>query len=227
MAWFKEIEEFLSKSFIDRKLDNDEKNTFLNLFGQINEDQRRFAINKAFDIARSTIAKGGSSALQALRWLEKINKMIVSEALSLEQANVYFSPGDECRKKLKDLLHGLRKSIDICVFTISDNSLSEAIVAAHNRGITIRIITDNDKAFDKGSDIDYLLSCGVDVRKDQSRYHMHHKFAVFDGIYVASGSFNWTRSASEFNQENILVSNAPKPIKQFLSQFERLWCDYS
>ena len=53
--------------------------------------------------------------------------------------------------------------------------------------------------------------------------HMHHKFAVFDGKIVVSGSYNWTRSAAEDNEENIVVTNEQKIVQSFHEQFGRLW----
>lgn len=52
---------------------------------------------------------------------------------------------------------------------------------------------------------------------------MHHKFAVFDETIVLSGSYNWTRSAAEDNDENIIVTNEQKIVRAFRIQFEKLW----
>lgn len=60
---------------------------------------------------------------------------------------------------------------------------------------------DNDKRFDDGSDIARLAALGIEVRLDDTPFHMHHKFAIFDGTSIANGSFNWTRSASSSNHE--------------------------
>jgi mitochondrial cardiolipin hydrolase len=61
------------------------------------------------------------------------------------------------------------------------------------------------------------------VRLDRSPDHMHHKFAVFDRTTLATGSFNWTRSASEFNQENLVITANPALVNAFSEEFERLW----
>ena len=41
-----------------------------------------------------------------------------------------------------------------------------------------------------------LAELGVAVRIDRSEHHMHHKFALFDDAILATGSYNWTRSAA-------------------------------
>ena len=88
--------------------------------------------------------------------------------------------------------------------------------------MTIRIITDDDKTMDRGSDIEFLKNRGAKVKMDDSPHHMHHKFALFDDELLLTGSYNWTRSASQYNQENILETNDPKAIDQYKREFERL-----
>jgi phosphatidylserine/phosphatidylglycerophosphate/cardiolipin synthase-like enzyme len=52
---------------------------------------------------------------------------------------------------------------------------------------------------------------------------MHHKFAVADGDLLLTGSYNWTRSASTENNENIIVSNNTPLVKQFQQEFDKMW----
>lgn len=111
----------------------------------------------------------------------------------------------------------------ICVFTISDDRLSDAIMAAHRSGLTVRVISDNDKMHDRGSDVERLSQAGVNVRIDRSPEHMHHKFMVIDGHTVMTGSYNWTRSAETRNEENIIAVDDPQLATRFSEEFERIW----
>jgi phosphatidylserine/phosphatidylglycerophosphate/cardiolipin synthase-like enzyme len=52
---------------------------------------------------------------------------------------------------------------------------------------------------------------------------MHHKFAIFDGGLLVNGSFNWTRSAAEWNSENLLLTTDPALVAAFRREFDRLW----
>ncbi|MFV1984811.1 MAG: phospholipase D-like domain-containing protein, partial [Thiohalomonadales bacterium] len=85
------------------------------------------------------------------------------------------------------------------------------------------IITDNDKSMDLGSDIERLAHLGVAVKTDNTDYHMHHKFAVFDNKILLTGSYNWTRSATLYNQENLLTTHDRKLVSEYSNEFERLW----
>jgi len=223
------IEDWLSETLEDFKLSQSEVLELRELLPQLSSDQTSFVRNKAFSLAREIIHLGGDNAVSTLIWLEKIVKTIDSSRLGkdLIESSAHFSPGEDCRRKLLDLLVSARVSIDISVFTISDDRLAEAINTAHQRGILVRIITDNDKANDIGSDIYFLIDQGIDIRMDKTDNHMHHKFAVIDKNILVNGSFNWTRSATDYNQENILVTDEIKLVSAYLEEFEGLWKEFS
>jgi mitochondrial cardiolipin hydrolase len=138
-------------------------------------------------------------------------------------AEVFFSPGDACRLRIAHRFNVAKRTADVCVFTITDDRISKTIHAAHRRGVIVRIITDNDKAFDLGSDIDAFRQAGIEVRIDATPFHMHHKFAIFDGQHLLNGSYNWTRSAAEQNEENLVDTDDPALVQAFQQQFETLW----
>jgi phosphatidylserine/phosphatidylglycerophosphate/cardiolipin synthase-like enzyme len=136
---------------------------------------------------------------------------------------VYFSPGEETREEIVSQIIKAKSKIDICVFTLSDNRITDALIQAWHNGIDIRIITDNDKQFDKGSDIEELSDNGISIRKDLTKHHMHHKFAIFDDLKLLTGSYNWTRSAETSNQENTIITENKFLIEQYQDIFKELW----
>lgn len=218
-----ELEQLLIDSLEDFKLSQDEKAVFRGFSDTLSDDQLRFLRNKAFDLSRGYIEEGGEKALRVHNWLDRLVKVIQPlEKKTQIQPEAYFSPGTDCRNKIIRLIETAKQSIDICVFTISDNKITQAIFAAFKRGVVVTIISDNDKSNDRGSDIDYLSEHGVKVILDKSSYHMHHKFAVFDNRILLNGSFNWTRSATDANEENITVLADPALVLQFRERFEDL-----
>jgi phosphatidylserine/phosphatidylglycerophosphate/cardiolipin synthase-like enzyme len=148
-----------------------------------------------------------------------------AKASGASVGEAHFSPGEACRARIMGLLDGARASADICVFTITDDSISERIVAAHRRGVSVRVITDNEKSLDEGSDARGLERVGVAVRVDRSEAHMHHKYAIFDEEVLLTGSYNWTRSAALYNRENLVVTREARLVVAFGRDFETLWGD--
>ena len=220
-----ELENWLLATLEDFKLSQSEALELREILPKLAQDDVAFVRNKAFALAREPARLGGDNAVASLLWLEKISKVIDNfrQTQSVSITEAHFSPGEDCRRQLLDLLVAARETLDISVFTISDDRLSDAIAAAHRRGIQVRLITDNDKAHDLGSDIYKLIDQGVEVRMDNTDNHMHHKFAVVDKRILVNGSFNWTRSATDYNQENILVTDEPKLVSAYLAEFGSLW----
>lgn len=213
----------LEGTFADRQLDPAEKLALAELARTLARDELRFLRNRAFDLARAPIAEGGSDAMPSFRWLEQVIRALDTGAPGEEEVAAWFSPGQDCRRAILDQIARSRRTLDVCVFTISDDRIAEALLVAHRRGIAVRVLTDNDKTDDEGNDVDRLAAAGIAVREDRSAWHMHHKFALVDGHTLLNGSFNWTRSASDYNQENVLVTQEPRLVEAFAREFERLW----
>ncbi len=216
----------LLESYADFRLSTDEKHELKRLLNEVKQEPTRlnFVRNKAFSIVADNFRTDRAEYAASLNWLEQVVKSIDSIRNTTNViSSSYFSPGEECARKIIALLERAKHTIYICVFTISDNNISAAILAAHRRGIEIKIITDNDKAHDKGSDIYDLNRKNIKIKIDRGPSHMHHKYAIIDNKELINGSFNWTRSASKYNQENIIVTNELSLIDSFGENFSRLW----
>jgi phosphatidylserine/phosphatidylglycerophosphate/cardiolipin synthase-like enzyme len=165
-----------------------------------------------------------AETLDVLRWLEQVAKTLdAANGAATVVSSAYFSPGDTCLRRLSHLMRGCKATLDVCVFTIADDRLTDAILDCHARGVQVRIVSDNEKQYDAGSDIQRMVAHGIPVRLDRGAPHMHHKFALFDGRVLANGSFNWTRSATRDNDENLVVTDDPNLVRVFGLQFEKLW----
>ena len=86
-----------------------------------------------------------------------------------------------------------KKSIDLCIFSFSNDDLSNEILNAHKRGVEVRIITDDEAMKNKGADTQKMADNGIPCRTDSHvQYHMHNKFMIVDSLFLVTGSFNWT-----------------------------------
>jgi mitochondrial cardiolipin hydrolase len=213
----------LRASLADLRLDYEEREALRDLGAALKPEQVRFLRNRAFALVEDHL-HAPDSARAALAWLRQVVRTLDLHAeAAREPASAHFSPGESCRQRLLTLCRSARISIEVCVFTISDDLLSAELLAAHRRGVQVRLLSDDDKRFDAGSDVQRLGEAGIAVRCDRGEPHMHHKFAIFDRRLLASGSFNWTRSASTVNHENLLVIQHAGLVGDYLGEFERLW----
>jgi len=130
--------------------------------------------------------------------------------------------------RLLGVLAGARNNLEIAVFSVGHHSLASALIEAHQRGVILRVITDDIQSKAANSAVAKLRDAGIQVRTDASeKYHMHHKFIIVDGTQLVSGSFNWTHSAAKRNNENIIVSSDSSLCRCFLAEFNRLWAAFA
>jgi len=218
------IDDMLAATLDDYVLSRGEKHALTEVIRDqgLDKDGYAFWRHRAFAMARDKVA--GNKSAEVLDWLEGVVKLLHPIADGSEGvARVCFSPGPECLRAITAELERAKKTVDVCVFTITDDRVSKTIHAAHKRGVKVRIATDDEKAYDRGSDVERLAKSGIEVRVDEPDHHMHHKFAVFDEARLVTGSYNWTRSAAERNQENVLISDDTRLVRPYREMFDRLW----
>jgi len=223
-----DLDTLLKQTLADHQFQAGEKKTLIDWATQHapEEASRAVARSRAFALAKAELP--GEPAC-VLDWLEEAVKVFCRAPggpapLPPEPSGAYFSPGTTCIHEVIRQFHLARQAADVCVFTITDDRITTAILEAHARGVAVRVLTDDEKSHDLGSDVDRLRAAGIPCKMDVGNAaHMHHKFALFDGRRLMTGSFNWTRSASEQNEENLIVTADPVLVAAFAGRFEMLW----
>lgn len=226
----------LEKTLSDDRLSKSEKEVLRDcIWDQArrpDEARLTFLRRAAFDLVTERLESAQQREL--LEWLHDIVELLIPRQFTSKNktsqsvpTQVLFSPNDPCADRISGLIDRSHIGMDLCVFTITDNRLSESILSAFGRGLKIRLITDDMKSEDLGSDIQRIAAAGIPVKFDRSPFHMHHKFAIFDGTTVLTGSYNWTRNASQENLENLLVTQDRQIVQPFSEEFERLWASLS
>ena len=192
------------------------------IIGKINRLERTDRISLRNQIFKKAVFfEETKSKSQIVRWLQNSFKII--DRYSFHFNNVYFSPGHEIKETILKLMREALASVDLCIFTITDNELAHEVIACQRRNIKVRIITDDEKVNATGSEITSLERAGIPIKIDHSHYHMHNKFGIIDNRIAITGSFNWTYTATKHNQENLLATSNFDIVEQYNSEFERLW----
>jgi phosphatidylserine/phosphatidylglycerophosphate/cardiolipin synthase-like enzyme len=220
-----QMREILEQSLADRRMSRGEKSVLSQHLNEAEADAEQVAQFRrlAFSLAKEAV--DATNGTMIVEWLEEIVKVLHPSAQGhkADLVEAWFSPQGDCPQRIRTLLSQAKRTVDICVFTITDDRLTSAVLEAHSRGVRVRIITDNEKATDIGSDVDRFLKAGIEVRVDHTAYHMHHKFALFDGELLLNGSYNWTRGAAANNEENFVITNNSRLVAIFSKAFEELW----
>jgi phosphatidylserine/phosphatidylglycerophosphate/cardiolipin synthase-like enzyme len=79
---------------------------------------------------------------------------------------------------LVEALDAARLSIDMAAYSITLNSVRYALIRAHERGVTVRVVMEADNM--DSSDVEALLEAGILIVGDEQEGLMHDKFVVID-----------------------------------------------
>jgi len=68
-----------------------------------------------------------------------------------------------------------------------------------------------------------LQSLGISNPGHANGDKLHQKFAVIDNKKVITGSFNWSPSAANTNDETLLMIHSPLLAKHFTREMDWMW----
>lgn len=141
---------------------------------------------------------------------------------------VFFtSPGDD-NAGSRDLEQALvadisaaRERIDMAMYNFSLRPVADALIAAHRRGVAVRLVVDSD-ALD-GTQLSRLQSAGIPIIGDRREGLMHNKFIVVDGALLWTGSLNLTGSGTYNDNNNMARILSPDLAQNYLVEFEEMF----
>lgn len=158
---------------------------------------------------------------------EKTGLIPLTAALPANSYALYFSKTTDPAPVLIALYSKATTALDIAVYSLTHPSIVAAILAAHKRGVAVRVITDKVQAAGNTQKhaINALLDAGVPVKWDTHSGLMHLKMSVIDNSIATTGSYNYTKAASEDNDEMLLVISELPYAARCAAEFARMWDD--
>ncbi|MGB2783203.1 MAG: phospholipase D-like domain-containing protein [Atribacterota bacterium] len=152
--------------------------------------------------------------------------LILSVTISistLAKTEVYFSLSANTQKEIIKNINQAQASINIAMYIFTDREIALPLIDAQERGVNVRLYLDKDQVEYQYSQSRFLVQKGIKTRISSNKYIMHHKFAIIDNRILLTGSYNWTFSANNRNDENLMVIDDPEIIEIFQNQFVSLW----
>lgn len=144
-------------------------------------------------------------------------------AAACASSDVCFSPEGQCSQVLIEEIDHAQETIHAAVYTFTDTDVAQALAEAQLRGIEVQVALDPWDGVNSSVQ-GYLEGEGVQARMCPNPAGiMHHKFAVFDGNVVLTGSYNWTESGDTLNDENLVRLTRSEIAVQYEDEFDRIW----
>ena len=136
----------------------------------------------------------------------------------------WFSPQDRTLSRgVATLIARAQHKINAGVFFLTSKVLTADLIAAHNRGVEVRVIVDATSAKNGYTKHEILREAGITVKVENWGGKMHMKSASIDEEYFIGGSMNWTSAGEYTNDENSLLIRSRRLASQFDGYFEQLW----
>lgn len=143
------------------------------------------------------------------------------------EISTYFTPDENYQKIILDYINNAEKEIKVMIFTFTDSTIAKALADAYKRGVDVKVITET---FQSGSrwavygdfqnEFPFIL--------DKNDKTFHHKLILIDDKHILTGSYNFTKSALENNDENAVIISDNKDIYEaYENEFDFLWEEYS
>ncbi len=111
-------------------------------------------------------------------------------------------------------------SVDMAAYDLNLWSVRDALLAAHQRGVRVRLVTESEN---DTREVSQLEQVGIPVVRDNGEGLMHHKFTVIDGQEVWTGSMNYTLGGAYRNHENLLRLRSPELAALYTIEFEEMY----
>lgn len=126
---------------------------------------------------------------------------------------------------LVNAIAAVRHTLDIAALEMNSESIYQAVLDAHQRGVRVRIVTDDEHGLDDERDdvLRRLRDADIPIVADNRTALMHNKFMIMDGAAVWTGSWNYTVNGAYRNNNNVLVMESAMAAAAYQAEFDEMF----
>ena len=134
---------------------------------------------------------------------------------------------DDSAKPILDAIAKAAKSIRVKMFLFSDPSLIEAVIAAHNRGVDVRVMLNPERRDGEKENHDSritLTDAGVHVIDSNPNFGLtHEKSMVVDDETAFVQSLNWETKNLTITRDYAVVTSHKHEVEEIAECFDADW----
>ena len=122
-------------------------------------------------------------------------------------------------------LNNAATSIDAALYSLNRASIRDALIAAHNRGVAVRVVADDEAYTQAAYNAHFaaLQTAGIPLVLDNRTSLMHNKFLVIDGALVWTGSTNLTDTGFTYHHNHSLVFTSTELAQIYTTEFDEMF----
>jgi phosphatidylserine/phosphatidylglycerophosphate/cardiolipin synthase-like enzyme len=137
----------------------------------------------------------------------------------------FFAAEDNVIDAIDTTLTGAQRTIDFMAFSFTVDEMRDIVLSRARAGVRVRGIFERTGSETQFSELRPMFCANLPVRQDGGSFVLHHKVFIVDGQFVIAGSFNFSASATESNDENLLIISDPDLATLYTQEFERRWAE--
>ena len=136
---------------------------------------------------------------------------------------VLFSPEDKVVDNLLALLNDAQVSIRFLAFSFTDYPMAQAMIARAQAGVDVQGVFETFGSNRPRSELKVLWCAGLPVRQDGNSSFLHDKVLIIDNSIVVTGSLNFSSSADDENEENVVIIDNAEIASLYLQEYQKNW----
>ena len=154
---------------------------------------------------------------------ETVANNISKSLAKAEVVGIYFTPPADVAAAVVDVIDQSKFEVLVQAYGFTHNGIAQALVRAHTRGVTVKVLLDAKTDSTNRYVTDLLVTQQIPLRLDAGHAIAHNKVIVVDGELVITGSFNFTNSAQTRNAENLLVLKSTELADSYKANWQNHW----
>jgi len=136
---------------------------------------------------------------------------------------VFTSEDGALEQAIIPIVGSAQSSIRFLAFSFTDFPLANTMIARAQSGVSVAGVYEKVGSDTDAAEFKTLFCGGVSVRRDGNPSFMHNKVIVVDERFVITGSLNYSTSAEESNDENVIIIDNLDVARMYLQDFDRVW----
>jgi phosphatidylserine/phosphatidylglycerophosphate/cardiolipin synthase-like enzyme len=151
-----------------------------------------------------------------------------AEPRPIARAEIHYAPEENLELVDARVIGGAQLSIDMAAYVLSDRRIIEALTAAAERDVVVRLYFDKSQFSHHGlrvnEPIEALLAHpNVAARVKGEGVLMHLKAYAVDGSLLRTGSGNFSRPGLAEQDNDLVLISDPSAVDAFERTFEGIW----
>jgi phosphatidylserine/phosphatidylglycerophosphate/cardiolipin synthase-like enzyme len=114
-----------------------------------------------------------------------------------------------------------RQSVDVAMTSLGLNTIVQALIRAHSRGVPVRVVMETDNV--EARNPQELRDAGIPLVEDRRDGTMHNTFLVIDGKEVWTGSMEYTTSGVFREHNNVVRIFSEEIAANYTREFEEMF----